>query len=309
VRPRRRVVSLIASATEIVAALGHVDDLVGRSHECDWPPEVRSLPQVSKPLFAVGPSSRAIDLAVKDRLARALSIYEVDAALLERLAPDVILTQTQCAVCAVTPGDVERAVCAMTGREVQVVALEPNRLGDVWADVRRVAGALGDAPAGEALVDALRRRVLDVAARASALPRPRVAVIEWIDPLMSAGNWMPELIEMAGGVSAFGTAGVHSPGLEWADVVASDPDVVLVSPCGFTIARTLEEFPSLTVRAGWRGLRAVRERRVAVADGNAFFHRPGPRLVESLEILGELLHPETFDFGHAGRDFITLDPV
>jgi len=302
-----RVVSLIASATEIVCALGHEDLLVARSHECDWPESVRALPQASRPGFPTTGTSKAIDLAVKDRLAKALSVYQVDAELLKRLKPDVILTQTQCEVCAVSPADVERAVCQLTDQDVRVVALEPNRLGDVWEDIRRVAAALGDAGEGDRLVDQLRRRVLDIGAKAGSLfPRPRLAVIEWMDPLMTAGNWMPELVEVAGGTSVLGEAGVHSPYIAWDQVALEDPDVILVSPCGFDIARTERELPVLTTQSGWQRLRAVREGRVFVADGNAYFHRPGPRLVESLEILAEMLHPRQFRFGHADKGFKRL---
>ena len=294
-----RIVSLIASATEICCALGFGDDLVGRSHECDFPVSVLGLPAVSRPTFPIAGASKAIDVAVKERLAMALSIYEVDADLLRLLKPDVIITQTQCQVCAVTPADVERAVCQLTERPAKIVALEPNRLGDVWDDIRRVADALGAPERGETLVGELRARVLGVAVRAGPLTsKPTVADIEWIDPLMSAGNWMPELVEMAGGVNLFGEAGKHSPWLQWDDVVAKDPEVLVVSPCGFGIARTMEEMPQLTARPEWPALRAVREGRVYVVDGNAYFHRPGPRLVESLEILAEILHPERFSFGH-----------
>jgi len=300
-----RIVSLIASATEIVCALGLEDQLVARSHECDWPPSISHLPQASKPSFPTGGSSRAIDLAVKERVAMALSIYEVDSDLLRRLKPDIILTQTQCAVCAVTPADVARAVCELTEQPSAIVSLEPNRLGDVWEDIRRVAAACGLPERGEQLIERLRRRVLAIGMKAGPLePRPTVATIEWIEPLMTAGNWMPELVELAGGVSLFGEAGKHSPWLEWHDVVARDPDVLLVSPCGFGIQRTLQEIAVLEGHAGWSGLRAVRENRVVVADGNAFFHRPGPRLVESLEILAEVLHPATFRFGHQGSGWL-----
>lgn len=301
-----RIVSLIASATEIVCALGLEDCLVARSHECDWPPSITHLPQASQPSFATAGSSRAIDLAVKERLAKALSIYEVDAELLRRVRPDIILTQTQCEVCAVTPGDVERAVCQLTGTDVRVVALEPGRLGDVWDDIRRVASACGAEARGEETVARLRRRVLEIGVRSAKLEKRRVANIEWIDPLMSAGNWVPELVEMAGGIALFGEAGKHSPWLEWRDVVQADPDVLLVSPCGFGIARTLEETALLTARPEWAGLRAVRAGDVYVADGNAFFHRPGPRLVESLEILAEILHPDRFHFGHERSGWIRL---
>ena len=296
-----RVVSLIASATEITCALGFEDALVGRSHECDFPPGVRDLPQLSRPAFATGGRSGAIDLAVKDRLRRALSIYEVDAERLAALAPDVILTQTQCEVCAVTPGDVERAACGLAGRNVRVVALEPNRLGDVWQDVRTVAAALGASEAGEQLVNRLRRRVLEIGTRAaSQRARPSVAVIEWIEPLMAAGNWMPELVELAGGENLVGESGRHSPTLTLEMLERLDPDVLVVSPCGFDLERTRRELPALQAAPAWRELRAVRERRVFLVDGNAYFHRPGPRLVESLEILAEILHPGMFHFGHEG---------
>ena len=303
-----KVVSLIASATEIVSALGLEHLLVARSHECDWPASVKALPQASRPSFPTEGGSRAIDLAVKDRLAKALSIYEVDAELLRRLQPDVIITQTQCAVCAVSPADVERAVCQLAGQNVKVVSLEPNRLGDVWEDIRRVAAALGQPAAGEQLVDRLRRRVLEIGTRAaSQRHRPKLAVIEWIDPLMTAGNWMPELIEVAGGASVLGEAGVHSPAITWDAVALKDPDVIVVSPCGFDIARTRREWPALAAQRGWQRLRAVKEQRVVVADGNAYFHRPGPRLVESLEILAELLHPGVFTFGHEGTGWVRAD--
>lgn len=300
-----RVVSLIASATEIVAALGFEDALVGRSHECDWPVSVTRLPQVSRLAFSVNRSSRGIDVAVKDRLRMALSVYEVDAALLCALQPDIILTQTQCKVCAVTPEDVERATCDLADRAVKVVALEPNRLGDVWNDIRAVAAALGAPERGEALVTELNGRVRAIAERAAALePKPTVATVEWIDPLMSAGNWMPELVELAGGVNLFGTAGKHSPWMTWEDLVAKDPEVLVVSPCGFGIPRTLGEMPLLAKRAEWSNLTAVRTNRVYVVDGNAYFHRPGPRLVESLEMLAEMLWPEQFRFAHAGAGFV-----
>ncbi len=189
---RPRIVSLIASATEIVCALGLEDHLVARSHECDWPPSIGHLPRASKPSFVTTGSSRAIDIAVKQRLQMALSIYEVDAELLKRLQPDVHPHADAVRVCAVTPADVERAVCELTDRPARIVALEPNRLGDVWEDIRRVAAACGVPEQGKRVASALRRRVLEIGVRSAKLvPRPTVASIEWLDPLMSAGNWMP----------------------------------------------------------------------------------------------------------------------
>ena len=299
-----RTVSLIASSTEIVCALGCEAALVARSHECDWPRSVLRLPAASRPAFPTTGSSRAVDLALKERLARALSIYEVDAELLKRLEPDLILTQTQCEVCAVSPADVERAVCQLTGDRARIVALEPNGLDDVWTDIVRVAEALGVPERGADLVERLQWRVADIQRRAAALAtRPGVAVIEWIEPLMAAGNWMPELVALAGGVNLFGEARRHSPWMTWEALVAADPDVILVSPCGFDVPRTRSEMPLLASRPGWAGLAAVRAGRVYLADGNAYFHRPGPRLVESLEILAEVLHPGVFRFAHEGRGF------
>ncbi len=302
-----RIVSLIASATEIVHALGFGADLVGRSHECDYPPEVLSLPVCTEPKFDVSGSSAEIDRRVKETLQDAVSVYRVHTPVLEALQPDVIITQSQCEVCAVSLRDVEEAVCQMVSSRPQVVALEPNSLADVWEDIRRVAQALGAPERGEALVDRLQARMEAIARQAQALAeRPRVACIEWIDPLMAAGNWVPELVEMAGGQNLFGQAGQHSPWMTWDDLMAADPDVIVFMPCGFDIARTLEELPVLTQRHGWRRLQAVRNGRVYATDGNAYFNRPGPRLMESLEILAELLHPRIFRFGHQGSGWVPV---
>jgi len=297
-----RIVSLIASSTEIVSALGFRSDLVGRSHECDFPEGVRALPVCTEPKFNVEGTSYEIDERVKAILQEGLSVYRVHADVLDALAPDVIITQAQCEVCAVSLSDVEEAVKKLVSSKPAVVALEPNALADVWDDIRRVARALGAPERGEALVASLQARVDAVAERARGLPRRRVACIEWIDPLMAAGNWMPELVERAGGDNLFGAAGRHSPFLDWGDVVAADPEVVVVTPCGFDIPRTRVEVPTLAARSGWKRLAA----RTALADGNAFMNRPGPRLVESLEILAEIIHPEAFDFGHRGRGWEKL---
>jgi iron complex transport system substrate-binding protein len=297
----QRIVSLVPSATEIVAALGLADRLVGRSHECDWPPRVRDLPVCTAPAFDPHGSSAEIDRRVKDRLREALSIYRIDDDLLRDLRPDAILTQAQCEVCAVSLADVERSVRDRLAIAPRVVSLEPRRLGDVWDDVERVGAVLGEAERGVALASSLRGRVDGIAADAAGLPeRPTVVCVEWLDPPMAAGNWMPELVELAGGVNLFGSAGQHSPWLTWEEIVAADPAVIVLLPCGFDIPRTLVELPAITDRTDWRSLRAVREGRVVVADGNAYFNRPGPRLVESLEILAEVFHPEAFRFGHDG---------
>lgn len=310
-----RVVSLLASGTEIVCALGHRDGLVGRSHECDFPEDVRALPQVSIPSFPTTGTSRSIDLAVKDRLRNALSIYEVDGPLLTELEPDVIVTQTQCEVCAVSPKDVERAVCMATQRDVKVVALEPHGLADIWTDIENVAEALGVAADGTTLIDELKEAMTRVgqaskgSISADTGPRPSIVTIEWIEPLMTAGNWMPELVELAGGRSLIGEAGKHSPWMTWDQLLEADPDVLLVSPCGFTIDRTLEEMPVLAAHEEWGRLQAVKRDRVFVADGNAYFHRPGPRIVESAQILAEMLHGPVGGRSFEGAGYVRWSPA
>jgi iron complex transport system substrate-binding protein len=303
----RRIVSLIASATEIVCALGFEDQLVGRSHECDYPESVKRLPVCTEPKFSVQGTSFEIDQRVRAVLQESLSVYRVKADLLKELRPDVIVTQTQCEVCAVSLRDVERALAEWTGSLPRLVSLAPDALADVWQDMLRVAEALGVPDRGRELVRQLRSRMADVAASARSLAeRPTVACVEWIEPLMASGNWMPELVEMAGGVNLFGTAGSHAPRLTWEQLRDADPDVIVVLPCGFEIERSRRDMPALTSKPEWPRLRAVREGRVYVLDGNAYFNRPGPRLVESLEILAEVLHSGAFRFGHEGTGWQRL---
>ncbi|HKB05360.1 MAG TPA: cobalamin-binding protein [Gemmataceae bacterium] len=296
-----RIVSLIASSTEIVAALGLEDQLVGRSHECDHPASVKRLPVCTSPKFPVTGSSADIDRRVKETLQSETSVYAVDAKLLDDLRPEVIVTQAQCEVCAVSLRDVEAAVAEMTTRP-RIVSLNPNSLADVWDDMRAVAAACGVRDRGERLIARCQQRMRAVAERVRGRPRPTVACIEWVDPLMAAGNWVPELVDLAGGEDLFGEAGKHSPWMTWEDLVRRDPDVIVVMPCGFDLARTKAELPALTGRPGWDDLKAVRSGRVWAADGNAYFNRPGPRLVEALEMLAEALHPEVCRYGHMGME-------
>jgi iron complex transport system substrate-binding protein len=302
-----RIVSLIASATEIVCALGCEDQLVGRSHECDYPSSVLRLPVCTEPKFDVTGSSRAIDERVKAILQDALSVYRVHADRLADLKPDVIVTQTQCEVCAVSLRDVEQALGASLVTRPRIVALAPNALADVWSDIQSVADALGIPERGRELVARLQERMNGIAAKPQALPeRPTVACIEWIDPLMASGNWMPELVDMAGGVNLFGEAGKHAPWMTWEEMCGKDPDVILVLPCGFDLRRTGQEMHTLTCKPEWPMLRAVQSGSVYLMDGNQFFNRPGPRLVESLEIIAEILRPSVFHFGHEGTGWQRL---
>ncbi|CAN5406911.1 cobalamin-binding protein [soil metagenome] len=300
-----RIVSLIASATEIVYALGFGSELVGRSHECDYPPQVKDLPQCTSPKFKTDGTSYQIDQRVKAILQEAVSVYRVDAALLDELAPSHIITQAQCEVCAVSLKDVQAAACDMIKSQPKIVSLEPNCLEDIWSDIDRVASALGAKQKGIDLVQAYKKRISEIQNVAAKIQlKPTVACIEWIEPLMAAGNWMPELIEMAGGVNLYGEAGKHSPWMTWEQVENDDPDFIVVTPCGFDIKRTLEEMHLLANKPSYKLLKAVKAGNVYVADGNQYFNRPGPRAVESLEIMAEILHPTEFKFGHEGTGWI-----
>ncbi len=294
-----RIVSLIPSATEIVAALGYADCLVGRSHECDFPASVKALPICTEPKFDPVGSSEQIHQRVSELLASALSVYRVKIEVLERLRPTHIITQAQCEVCAVSLSDVEQAVASlMSGTageksSIKVVSLQPERLSDVWEDIMRVASALDSSAAGEAaaeqIVKNLRSRLPSVADNPQLEASPKVACIEWTDPLMAAGNWVPELVSLAGGETCFGKAGEHSNWMSWEDLIAVDPDVIVVMPCGYDLVQTRQAAEKMSDRAEWRELAAVKAGKVYLVDGNQYFNRPGPRLVESGDILAEII--------------------
>ncbi len=289
-----RIVSLLPSATEIISELGFAAQLVGRSHECDWPDSVKSLPVLTEASISSDASSADIDRQVKSILERGLSLYRVKTDLLRQLKPDVIVTQTQCEVCAVSESELNRALADWTGGAPRIVSLAAENLAGIGEDFRKVAAALDAVESGERLC---RRFDSDLARLRSAtqnLEKPQLLALEWLDPLMASGNWMPELIEIAGAMTHFGEAGKHSDWIDWNQVVAADPDVLLLIPCGFSIVQSLQEVPNLQNRPEWPQLKAVHNRRVFVADGNHYFNRPGPRLVDSAEILAEILHPEVF---------------
>jgi iron complex transport system substrate-binding protein len=280
---KRAIVSLISSATEMVDALGALHLLVGRSHECDYPPSVRALPACTKPLIDVDADSRTIDEQVKNSARNALSIYEVFDDVLARLQPTHILTQVQCDVCAVSLRDVKRSIASRLASAPQLVALNPASLADIWEDFRRVGEAVGVNP--EPVIRELKSRMTPVT-----IPNPpTVACIEWIEPLMAAGNWTPELIHLAGGIDVFGKPGIHSPWITWDELLAHDPDVIIVAPCGFDLARTRAEMHWIADRPDFTRLKAVRTGRLFLADGNRFFNRPGPRIVETMRIIAEML--------------------
>lgn len=284
-----RVVSLLPSTTEIVVALGHGGDLVGRSHECDYPPGVEDLPVVSRPRREPVGTSAEIHRGVLDLLEDVLSIYQVDARALAAAAPDLVLTQDLCRVCAVSQAEVARAARKVLDRELEIVTCSPLALAEVLNDVERIAAALGDRPAGVRLRRELQAGFDRVRATAPPTDRPRVAVLEWVDPLMGCGNWAPELVQIAGGEPVLATPGGHTPFADPAALATADPDVIIVGPCGYTLERSLDEIPVLERVPGWRDLRAVRAGRVAFIDGSAYLNRPGPRLLDTAQIFANIL--------------------
>ncbi len=298
-----RIASLLAGGTEIVCALGLGDNLVAISHECDFPPQALDKPRVTVAHLSTQMPSAAIDAEVKRRIRAGEPLYAVDVERLASLRPDIVITQSQCEVCAVSTRDVQSRIEDVEHlKHARVVSLNPSTLESVFGDIERIGEAAGCANRAHQYVASLRERVERVRARTAALSeaeRPRVACIEWIDPLMLAGNWVPEMIAIAGGSSPLPPTGDHSTYSSWEELIAYDPQVILVAPCGFDLPRTLTESASLTERPGWAALSAVRNHRAFAADGNAYFNRSGPRLVDSLELLAWIAHPGLFEVPEA----------
>lgn len=289
-----RVLSLLASGTEIVCALGAGDTLVGRSHECDNPQWVRNLPPCTRPAFDVTMSSGEIDAEVRRRLRLHEPLYHVDADRIRGLRPDLLITQMHCEVCAVTPDDVERVGCGILAS--QVLALGAGTVDGIFDDVRSIALNLDLHSAGEDLIATMRSRMRAVTDAVRDNPTPTVVMLEWTDPIFSMGNWGPELVEAANGQVLLGEKGQFSRAISWKEVRDADPDFLIIAPCGYDIARTVRELPLLEALPGWSRLKSVRAGTAAVADGNLYFNRSGTTIVETVEILAEILH------GYRGAD-------
>jgi iron complex transport system substrate-binding protein len=287
-----RIVSLLPSATEIVCALGLSDALVGVSHDCDFPPEIRGRPVLSAAIVGPAEPSALIDRRIRGAVHNGQSVYHLDAAALARLDPDLILTQELCSVCAPSYTLVKQAAKLLDG-EPQILSLEPKSLSDVLDNILLVGRMTNSGPRARALVGRLRARI--DAVRAHAVPsRPRVACLEWLDPLYAGGHWIPEMVDSAGGRDVLGVPGGPSRLVDWDAVLAAQPEVLVLMPCGFDVGRTRAELGRLTGRPGWPDLPAVRRNRVYLTDGSAYLNRPGPRLVEGLEILAAAIHPEIY---------------
>src|SRR5262249_9122637 len=279
---------------EIVAALGRAGDLVGVSHECDFPPEVNAKPRVTRcEIHGNRLPSADIDRWVRGELRETGTLYTMDEPLLRDLAPDVILTQRLCDVCAVGYGSVVALAATLPGPPA-VVNLEPLRLGDVFQDVLNVGAAIGVRDEAVRVVSELQQRVNALTWRTASLARRRCVLLEWIDPPYRSGHWGPDVVAAAGGVELVGVAGANAAGVPWEAIRAARPDVLVIACCGFDVARTLADLPLLHALPGWRDVPAVERGEVWIADGSAYFSRPGPRLVDSIELLAQCLHPGVF---------------
>ncbi|WP_413669878.1 cobalamin-binding protein [Mucilaginibacter sp. Mucisp86] len=303
--PTEKIVSLLPAATEIICALGLEKNLVGRSHECDFPESVKQLPVCTEANFPDGMSSADIDVKVKEILADALSVYTVKREQIKALSPDVVVTQAQCEVCAVSLKDVEEALENYLDKQAQIISLQPNSLDDIFSDIANVAGALNIPQAGADLIENLQERVDIIKHKLKFIDnKPTVACIEWLEPLMISGNWVPGLVNIAGGTPVLAQDGKHSPYVTWDDILQQDPEIIVVMPCGFGIERTMREINLLLDRPGFASLKAVKNDRFYIADGNQYFNRPGPRIIDSIEILAEIIRPKQFIFGYEGEGWI-----
>ena len=298
-----RVVSLLAAGTEIVCGLGAADTLVGRSHECDNPPSVRNLPACTRPAFDVNVSSGQIDAEVRRRLKAGEPLFHVESDLIRDLRPDLVIAQMHCDVCAVTPGDVERAGCVVAS---QVVTLSAGSLASIYADIHNIASALGRKHAGEALVGRMQHRIQRVTQAVRDRRPPSLVMLEWTDPIFAMGNWGPELVEAANGELLGSPKGAYSTSIGWDQIRTADPDYLIVAPCGFDLPRAQRELPTLEALPGWFGLRAVKAGKAVLADGNRYFNRSGTTVVDTVEIIAEILHGHRSDHIWRGESWQTI---
>ena len=294
---RARIVSFLPSATEMAFALGLGDQVVGITHECDYPPEVAGMPVVVRSVLSIEKMSQPeIDVAVTQRMRDGLSLYQVDEKLLQELAPDIILTQDLCQVCAPSGNEVTQAL-SLLPKKPQILWLTPKSLEEIFDNLRELGQATGRVKEAEELITSGRAKLEKIAAVTRDLShRPRVFCMEWLDPVYCSGHWMPEMVEIAGGVDALARRGTDSVRIPWEDVLEWSPEVLIITPCGFNLDIVIEHTPQLFNYPGWAELPAVRADRVYAVDANSYFARPGPRVVEGTELLAHLFHPELFSW-------------
>jgi len=298
---QKRIISLLAAGTEIVCELDLEAQLVGRSHECDYPESILNVPVCSSAMLDPNANSLEIDRQVKGILTDALSFYQIDPDLIKTLKPDIIITQTQCEVCAVSFSDVEKALENLLDYPVEIISLEPDNLNAIFRDIKTVSEVLGVPERGADLLERMQERLDLIKHKLKFITqKPTVACVEWLEPLMMAGNWTPEMVEIAGGQSVLAQSGKHTPAVEWIDMFEADPEIIIVMPCGFDIERTLKEMDTLLQQPYFRDLQAVKNNQLFIADGNQYFNRSGPRIADSVEILAEIINPKQFIFGYEG---------
>lgn len=305
--PGLKIISLLPAATEIVCALGLEQQLIGRSHECDYPESIQKLPVCSSAKFLSGSDSAAIDAQVKEILSEALSIYTIDRELIKSLAPDIIITQAQCEVCAVNLNDVEKALNDLMDKECRLISLSPGGLQDIFKDISYLAEELNAQQSGVELLELAEERTDIIRHKLKFITqKPTVVCIEWLSPLMLAGNWTPEIVEIAGGIPVLSEKNKHSAYVDYQLIREADPDILVIMPCGFSVQRTLQEINLLLELPGWTELKAVKEQRVYIVDGNQFFNRSGPRITDSIEIMAEIINPKQFIFGYEGNGWLSF---
>ena len=302
-----KIVTLIPSATEIVAFLGQKKSIIGRSHECDYPHGLNHVTKLTSPKINVDGTSIEIDKQINTILANSLSVYKVDVQKLKELDPDYIITQAHCEICAVSFAEVENIVSKNLNKNTKIISLQPNTLNDVFNDIKRVAKDLNiENEVNKNLIENLNERLIKIKKLSlEQKNKPTVACIEWMDPLMIAGNWIPEMVEIAGGKNILGKSGNDSHWIKIEELINKDPDIIIFLPCGFNIKKTQGELKLILKKNdGWKKLKAFKNNKFFVADGNQFFNRPGPRLIESLEIFAEIIHPKIYNFKHEGAGWI-----
>ena len=302
-----RIVSLLPSATEIICELGFESQLVGRSHECNIPSSVQNLPPITDSSIKNTGKSSEINTNVQSLIQNGLSIFSVNTETLSEIDPDIIFTQDHCDVCAVPLSDVKQAVQISCKEDVEVISISPTNLLEIFQSFLKIGKALGAEEKSKELVDELKVRLDIIRKTVIGEPVKRVVTIEWIDPLMTGGNWIPEIIEVAGGEYVLSEPGKHSPWIKWTSIVDEDPDSILIMPCGYSIDQTIQEIQILTKKENWSNLKAVQNEEIYILDGNRYFNRPGPSIYESTRILGEVLHPNLFKPIHQSDGWIRFD--
>jgi len=302
-----RIVSLLPSTTEILCDLGFEDQLVGRSHECDQPESIRNLPELTESAVKNTGNSAEIDQNIHSVVENGLSVFTVKADLLGEINPDIIFTQDHCEVCAVSFDDVKSAVREYCSEDTEVISISPSNLDEIAQSIHKIGKALGAEGKAEQFVDELDQRIDIIRNTVIGEPVKRVACLEWIDPLMTGGNWIPELLEIVGAEYLLSEPGEHSPWINWEDLVEENPDVILIMPCGYGIDQSIKEYHILSQKENWHSLKAVQNNEVYILDGNRYFNRPGTSIFESTRILSEILHPSLFKPIHQKVGWIRFD--